>query len=300
MLRKIAHHIKHTRPQWYREYHEWQYHGVLHWATLIVSTLVIVMGFVSVLIEITKEEPIRLANAAQTHVRQDVTGGNLTISQTGDEYMATVSASVNHQDTTGDLGTVTVTDNRGSGAGWSATAQSTNFYKYNNPTTTSGAKSLTLGNSTPYSTSSAGIYTITIDTGGNPGTATFDVTGAETVNDAATTGGTDIAVGTRGLRVNFPDTGYATGNQWTIRVDTIDVTRFSVTPGSVTTISGASTNVSGGSLNFFDSTIENVTLITAPANYGMGSYSVAPALGLGIPGNSYASEYVARITLTAS
>ncbi len=299
MIKKIAHHIKHTRPQWYTEYHEWQYHGVLHWATLIVSTLVIVMGFVSVLIELTSKEPIRLANAAQTHVRQDVTGGNLTISQTGDEYMATVSASVNHQDTAGDLGTVTVTDNRGSGAGWSATAQSTNFYKYNNPTTTSGSNTILLGSSTPYATSSGGIYTITIgDTGGTSGVATFDVSGLESANEVLT--GSNVAIGTRGLYVNFNDTDYATGDQWTVRVDTIDVTRFSVTPGSVTTISGSSTNVTGGSLNFFDSTVENVALITAPANYGMGSYSVAPALGLGIPGNSYASEYVARITLTAS
>ncbi len=259
------------------------------------------MAFINVLNEFSSSREITKANAtAQTHVRQDITGGALTIAQTGDEYMSTVSASINHQDSTGDLGTVTVTDARGTGVGWSATAQSTNFYKYNNPTTTSGAKSLTLGNSTPYSTSSAGIYTITIDTGGDPGTATFDVTGLETVNDVATTGGTDIAVGTRGLKVNFPDTGYATGNQWTIRVDTIDVTRFSLTPGSLTTISGINTNVTPGSLNFFDSTSENVNLITATAGYGLGSYSVPPTLGLGIPANSYTNTYTARVTLTAS
>lgn len=300
MLKKAVHHLANTRPQWYKDYHEWRYHGILHWATFVVSCVIILMAFMNVLGEFASEQNVNKASAtAQTHVRQDITGGALTIAQTGDEYMSTVSASINHQDSTGDLGTVTVTDARGTGVGWSATATSTNFYKYNTPVTTSGVNSITLGNSTPYATSSAGTYTITITTGGTPGNALFSVAGLETLSDQPTTGGTDVSVGTRGLKANFSGT-YSIGDQWTIRVDTIDLTRFRLTPGSLTTISGSNTNVTPGSLNFFDSISENVNLITATAGYGLGSYSIAPTLGLGIPANSYTNTYTARVTLTAS
>lgn len=310
-VNKGIHHIRHTRPQWYRNYHEWEHHETLHWITFVASSAIIILGFANIIIQLNQNTPVKEAAAAAdtTTVTQVISGGSLTIGNTGAESLTGATASSSHQDTTGDLGTITVTDSRGTGVGWSLTAESTDFYKYNNPVQTSGLKTLALGTSTAYATSSADTnmtmsdtYTITIDVPGDTGTATFDVTGAETANDQATTGGTDIAVGTKGLKVNFTDTGYATGNQWTVRVDTIPVMGFMINPGTKTTISGSGTNVTEGSTAFFSDPDFNdsftATLLTATAGYGLGSYSVNPTLQLGIPANSYANTYTATVTET--
>lgn len=308
-VKKGIHHIKHTRPKWYKDYHEWEHHTTLHWISFAASSAIIIMGFANIIIQLTQNTPIQKAGAATdtTTVTQVVSGGSLTLGNTGAESLTGATASSNAQDTTGDLGVLTVTDSRGTGVGWSLTAESTDFYKYNNPTTVSGAKTLALGTSTAYATSSADTdltrsdtYTITIDIAGNSGVATFDVTGAETVNDQTT--GSNVAVGTKGLKVNFNDTGYGTGNQWTVRVDTIPVTGFRINPGTKTVISGSGTNVTEGSTAFFSDGDYNgtftATLLTASSTYGMGSYSVNPTLQLAVPANTYANTYTATVTET--
>jgi hypothetical protein len=299
-IKRGIHHVRHTRPQWYKDYHQWEHHSTLHWATFVVSSLVILMGFVNVISQYS-QNPFKRANAAtdSTILTQEVTAGALTISNSGDESLSSASVSTSNQNTTGSLGTITVTDARGTGVGWSATATSTDFYKVNSAVQASGANNtVTTDATSTYSNSTGGTYTITIDTGGAVGVATFDVTGVETANDVSTGDGSEIAIGTRGVLVDFAAATYVTGDSWTVRVDTIPVTGIRVTPGSVTTISGASTNVTDGAQHTFTTTADATALITATEGYGLGSYSVAPALQVTVPANSYANTYTATVTET--
>lgn len=262
--------------------------------------MVIMVGFFNVVSEMfttVSNTPQANAATATTNVTQDVNAGVLSISNGGDQTMSAASVSLNSQNTSGSLGTITVSDARGTGVGWSATATSTHFIKYNSPVTVSGANNtLTVANNATYNNATGGTYTVTIDTGGSAGVATFDVTGLETANDVTT--GTGVSVGTRGLVLNFAAATYVTGDSWTIRVDVIPVTGFQITPGSLTTISGLSTNVTAGSAHTFSGTNDATALITASTGYGLGSYSVTPSLQLTVPANSYANSYVATVVET--
>lgn len=311
MLKKAVHRLRHTRPQWYKDYHEWEHHGILHWSAFIVSCAIITLSFFSAVIQLTQKSAVPTANAASTantQVRQSIIGGALTIAQNGDQRMATATASINHQDTHGNLGTITVTDSRGTAAGWTAYATSSNFYAYNEPVngaTTSGTW-VNLGESTvPFATSSAGTYTITIEQGGAVGAATFNVTSTvanETNQYGVSTGsGNDVPIGSYNLTLDFTPHNYVSGESWTVRVDTIPVERFRITPGAVTPVAPAvTTGLTPGALNFFDSPTENVNLIVADLDYGMGQFTQSPDLDLGIPSNSYINDYTARIILTVN
>ena len=301
MIKKGLHHIRHTRPQWYADYHQWEHHATLHWATFAVSVAVILMGFVNVVFQMAQNKTVRPAGAATTTLTQEITQGTLTMDTSASQAMSSASVSQSSQASTGSLGTITVTDNRGTGAGWGVTATSTHFVKINNPVMTGGSNNtLTLNSGAAYSDSTQGTYTITIATGGEVGVATFDVTGLETASGVSTGTGTGVAVGSRGVLVDFAAATYVNNDSWTIRVDVIPVTGFKVTPGSVTTITGSSTNVTGGSEHTFTTTSDATSIITASSGYGLGSYSVAPALELTIPANSFANNYTATVTETVN
>lgn len=297
-VKKIIHHIRQTRPKWYTEYHQWEHHATLHWITFAVSCVVILMGFFNVINQTSVKEA-HASTTASTNLTQTVNGGSLTISNTGDQSLSSANVSTSNQNTTGSLGTITMTDNRGTGVGWSTTATSTEFYKYNTPVKTGGSNNtLSISSaSTPWASPSADTYTVTITGGGSVGTATYSVAGTTGDSSSGTTGA-DVNAGTHGLKITFASATYTTSDAWTIRVDEIPVTGLQVTPGALTTISGTSTNVTSGSAHTFTTTSDQATLATASSNYGLGSYSVAPSLQLTVPGNSYANSYTATVTET--
>lgn len=297
-IKKATYHARYTRPQWYHEYHQWEHHANLHWLTFIVSTMVILMGFINVVFQMAQNPPeIKTASAATTTVSQTVNAGTLGLTSGASTSLSSVTIDTSTaQTSTGNLGTVTVTDNRGSGVGWSVTATSTNFTKVNAAVKTAGSNSTVTSGGT-YNNATGGTYTITINGGGASGVATFTVSGLET--QTTTTTGSNIAIGTRGVTATFASATYVIGDQWTIRVDTIPVTGLTHTPGSVTTISGSSTGVTAGSATTFASTSDPATIMTASSGNGMGSYSNNPALSLTIPAATYANTYTATITETA-
>lgn len=303
-LKKGLHHIRNSRPQWYKDYHQWEHHATLHWITFVVSSIVILMGFFNVVFQAAQQAPVKKAHAAtaSTTLTQDVTAGSLTISNSGNQSLTSTSVSTSNQNTTGSLGTITVVDNRGTGAGWSTTATSTHFLFFNSPVTTGGSNNtVTVNTGSTFNQSTGDTYTITISTGGSVGTAKFTVTSRNGDNNATqTTTGTGAAVGADGLLVDFAAATYTTSDSWTIRVDVIPVTGLQVTPGSVTTNSGSSTNVTAGGAHTFSSTSDAATLFSASAGYGLGSYSVTPSLQLTVPANSYANTYTATVTETVS
>lgn len=303
-LHKVIHHLRHTRPRWYDEYHKWKHYAVLHWITFALSSIVIFMGFVNALLLIQQYplQPVG-ADTGATTITANVNAGTLSIAPPASANLSAVNVDVaSSQNSTGSLGTVTVTDNRGSGVGWSATATSSHFYKYQNPVMTGGSNNtVSVGAGSTFYTGTAGTYTITITGGGAVGVATYSVEGPGSDNNSGTTG-TDVNIGSKGLKATFASATYTTSDSWTIRVDTIPVTGFQITPGSLTTIAGSSTNVTGGSIHTFSNTSDSTSLITASSagGYGMGSYSVTPDLQLTIPANSYANSYTATLTMTVN
>ncbi|MGI8419074.1 MAG: WxL domain-containing protein [Candidatus Levyibacteriota bacterium] len=296
-IQKGIHHLKYTRPQWYKDYHQWEHHAFLHWATFVVSSIVITMGFVNIVFQMQQHAPkVEIANAASTVLTQNVNGGTLTISNNGNQALSAATVSTSNQNTTGSLGTITVTDNRGTGAGWNATATSTHFLKFNAATKITGANSTVSTNtgSSTWSGVTGGTYTITIATGGSVGTATFNVTGLESASNVPTGSGTGIAIGIKGLLADFNTATYVTGDSWTIRVDVIPVTGLQITPGAVS----PSTGITGGSVHTFTTTTDPASLMSATAGNGLGSYTQTPSLQLTVPANSYANSYTATVTET--
>lgn len=304
-IHKIIHHIRHTRPRWYHEYHKWEHHHTLHWITFALSSTVIFTGFINALI-LTQQYSTHPVNAdtGVTTVTQQVDAGTLNITTPGSANLSSVTVNAaSSQNTTGSLGAVTVVDSRGSGIGWSSTVTSSHFYYYNTPVMTGGSNNtVTVGGGSAAYTGSAGTYTITITAGGDAGVATYSVTGPGSDNNSGTTG-TNVNIGSKGLKTTFSSATYTTNDSWTIRVDIVPVTGFQITPGSLTANGGSNpTNVSAGSLHTFTDTNDPTALITASTagGYGMGSYSVTPNLQLTVPANSYANSYSATLTMTVN
>ena len=162
--KKYLKRIIESRPEWYRQYHSWSPHVLLHWTVFVVSCIVIMLGFINVISQFYAN-PLQNANAstASTTLTQNVNGGTLNISNSGNQTMTAVSVSSNSQTSTGSLGTITVTDNRGTGVGWNTTATCSQFFKYNTPVVTGGSSNtLSVNSSATFSQPTGGTYTITI------------------------------------------------------------------------------------------------------------------------------------------
>src|SRR5258706_10868597 len=111
------------------------YHSLLHWTMLSAFSLIVMIGLYAVVSQVERV----YASTATTNVSQDVTTGTLSISNTGDQTLSSTAVSVTNQNTSGSLGTITVTDSRGSGVGWNTTATSSHFIKVNAAVKTSGS-----------------------------------------------------------------------------------------------------------------------------------------------------------------
>lgn len=259
------------------------------------------LGFINTVL-LLQQYPLLPAHAATgtTTVNQTVSGGTLNISTGGIATLSAVTVNATAaQNSTGNLGTVTVTDNTGTGVGWSSTATSTHFIKANAAVKTVGNNNtVTTDSSSTFSSATGGTYTITITTGGAVGAAKFSVAGLETAANQTTAA--SAAIGTYGVTATFAAATYVIGDQWTIRVDVIPVTGLQVTPNSFTTVAGSSTGVTNGSVHTFSSTSDPTTILTASSGNGMGSYSDNPALQLSVPAATFANSYSATITLTVN
>jgi len=142
-----------------------------------------------------------------------VTGGILSISNPTSVTFTSVTVQATAQQTTANMSAITVTDSRGSNAGWSATTTVGNF--------------------------SDGLHTIL-------------------------------------------------------------VTNLSITPGSLTIVSGSGTGVSAGTNHTFTSSSDAATLMNASVGNGNGEYQVSPTLNLTIPVGSYSGNYNTTMTITVS
>lgn len=236
------------------------------------------------------------AAGGTTTVSQNLGAGLLALTVLPTATMSAATLSGNgSQTSTGSLGLMTITDARGSNAGWSLTATSTGFAKVNNPVQIVGTIGaiVTLGS---YTSNTAGTYTVTIGTGGVLGTATYSVSGLETQTSTAT--GVAVPLGTRGLTMTFAGATYVAGEQWTISVDTIPASNLTLTPSAATVVAGSSSGVTAGSAYTYSTGSDPASIMTAASGSGAGIYTNTPGLSLQIPAGAKAGSYAATITET--
>lgn len=205
----------------------------------------------------------------------------------------------------GSLGLMTVSDDRAGSPGWTLVGAANHMTTIRpsmrltgsaGGVTSVGVYDGMLGVQNPAAT-----YTITINLGGSVGTATFNVSGAETMSNVVT--GSFVAIGTKGVRADFDVGNYSVGDQWMIIVDNLPYTDMTITPGSITVNSGSSTGVSTGSSGAFSGTgslSNNKTLLQATGGNGTGSYSITPSLSVNVHDGPMAGTYTGDIIFTVS
>ncbi|GEM_PF-6821790 len=199
--------------------------------------------------------------------------------------------------------TITVTDDRAGSPGWQVTAVSSHLTRIAPPLTVAGNNSTvssggsydgTFGVSAPWKS-----YLLTITTSGPVGTATFNVSGAETQTNLTT--GALVSIGTKGARADFNIANYVVNDQWQIAVDVFPYTDITVTPGNITANSGSLTGVSAGSAGALTGTGTSSnakTLMSASAGNGTGSYTQTSAIDLLLHKNSQKGSFTGVCTFT--
>jgi hypothetical protein len=265
---------------------------------LIASLLLVVSGFAAY-----------KASAATTNMDLTISAGALSITSSGAATLTGKTVSASAQTSTGSIANVSVTDERGSGAGWSVVMNSQHF-------TTRAAHKTIVDTDSDGITGFTGTYDgldgvlnpngtfiVEITTGGAVGTAVFkwiDPAGNETTG--VTTASTNLL--SNGITVDWNDAAtYDVGDKFSAAVDVFPYTGLTVTPGSAIANSGSLTGVTAGSagaLTGSSATSDSKTLMTAAINTGFGDYDQAPSLSLSVHANSLSGSFVADATITVS
>jgi enhancing lycopene biosynthesis protein 2 len=238
------------------------------------------------------------AMAATTNITQLVTPGLLTLTAPTSASLPSAVTNADADGTSqGPIGTTQVMDNRGTYAGWSLTATTTNFSQVK-PPVASRQGSPTVTSSGSYSGVLNGSYVITITTAGSPGTAQFSYNGLENNANVPVPVSGNVAVGSRGVLVNFGAGAYQVGDQYTVETDQMQPVNIMLTPGTFTTIDGASSGVHSGSAHQFSTTTDSATLLTADSGSGFGFYAITPTMRLTISARSPIGTYSETLTET--
>ncbi|MBU2109457.1 hypothetical protein KKB71_00665 [Patescibacteria group bacterium] len=250
---------------------------------------------------------IQVARAVTTALDVTMTAGTLTAASSATASFTGKTVSISSQTSPATIANVSVTDARGSGAGWSATMTSTHF------TSTSTVKDLAGSNSTVDFTGTYdgldgvldpnGTFEVEIvETGGAVGTAVYQFTDPAGNVNATSTTASSVTL-SNGISATFAAATYVIGDKWSAGVDVFPYTGLEVVPGTITAASGSLTGVTAGStenLAGSGSTSNAKTLMTAATNKGFGDYDQAPALTLTIHANSLAGSFTATATVTVA
>jgi len=250
---------------------------------------------------------IQVVRAVDTTLDITMTAGTLSVDSSASASLTGKTVSISAQDSTGTIANVSVTDPRGSGAGWSAVMTCTHFTTRATQKTLAGSNNTVTFSGTYDGLDGVldpnGTFKVTIVAGGIVGTATFDWWDpvGNQVGTAVTTAST-VAL-SNGISVNFAAATYVTADSWSAGVDVFPYTGLTVTPGTITAASGSLTGVTAGSagaLSGTGATSDSKTLMTAAVNAGFGDYDQAPSLSLTVHANSLSGSYSATATITVS
>lgn len=250
-----------------------------------------------------------------TNVGQTIGSGDLSI--TGPESISSlgsIEVKTTSQSVMGGIGPINVSDQRGTGAGWSSSLAMQNLTFTKSPSAFAGNMSplINLNASSRYD-GSCGVntspitYTISISRGGSVGTATYSVNGGCSDSNQANviTSLSGNAVGSNGVTVDFPDGQYVTGNRWSILVDVYPFGGILLTPQTPTAAiegadlngltKGTATNLSGGGTQSAPK-----LLLTAATNKGMGSYNQNVDIQLTVHALSLSGTYSGTIIFSVT
>jgi collagen type I alpha len=208
----------------------------------------------------------------------------------------------------GTLPAATWSDTTAGGSTWHGTVAVTLFNDTGTWARTQGSDTLAVTTSGVY-TGSAGqayyVVSVTADTGT---AVTASVSGSETGTIAGGAHGSPLAVGTKGVTIQFrTGTTYAPGDQFTIHVGNLPASAMSLSTatGSVTVLSGSETaslenngmTVSGGTPTAVGSAVAFVTAGGSSASGG--SFRIVPGATTAYdPNNVWAAAYVATVSYT--
>jgi len=141
----------------------------------------------------------------------------------------------------------------------------------------------------------------------NPGSLTVTNSSVASISAVTLEGVSQSSAGSLGPIIVTDNRG--TGAGWSVTmtvsdfscctpIRTITSTNLTVAPGSLSVVSGKTAGVSAGETHTVSSATDPVTLMTAIADSGLGSYRVTPTINLSIPGDAYAGTYTATVTVT--
>ncbi len=211
------------------------------------------------------------------------------------------TVSIASQTATGTISNVEVIDD--GTAGWSLTMTSTHL------TSSSTVKDLSGSNSTVDFTGTYdgldgvldpnGTFIVEITTGGSVGTAVFkwdDPAGNQTTT---VTTASSVTL-SNGISATFAAATYVIGDKWSAGVDTFPYTGLTITPGSVTVVSGDGGVTAGSAALLTGSgvTSDAKTLMIGDANDSSGTYRQNEDVELVIHANSLPETFRGDATLT--
>ena len=247
--------------------------------------------------------------AATTNMDVALSAGTLNIASSASASLSGLTVSTSSQNATGNIANVSVTDTRGSGAGWSAVMTSQHF------TTRAAHKILVDADSDAFTgftgtydgldgvIDPVGTFKVEVTTGGAITVAVFkwtDPAGNETTG--VTTAATNVL--SNGITVDWDDSAtYDVGDIYSAAVDVFPYTGLTVTPQATVAASGSLSGItdgSSGALTGSSVTSDSKTLVTADVNAGFGDYDQQENLSLSAHANSLAGTYVADAVITVS
>ena len=247
--------------------------------------------------------------ADTTTVDVTMSAGTLALTSSGTATLAGQTVSTSSQTSTGSIANVSITDTRGSGAGWSAVMTSKNFTRRDTHKVIADADSDAFtGFTGTYDgldgvIDPVGTFEVEVTTGGAISTAVFkwtDPAGNETTG--VTTAATNVL--SNGITVDWDDSAtYDIGDIYAAAVDVFPYTVLTVTPQTTVAASGSLTGITDGSAGTLTGSAvdsDSFTLVTAAVNTGFGDYDQQENLSLTIHANSLDGQFTADATITVS
>lgn len=255
-----------------------------------------------------------LASAATTSVSQVMSGGSLSVSSDASASFTARTISSSEQSGTASVG-LSISDTRGSGAGWTVTMTAT-------PLTTTRIFADSANTGDMIMTQGTGKYTgahgqidheapcmltYIVVTGGSAGTATFTVADNTVQNSSCTYDGSSTPTSQgdeftvhRGITADISGSG-TTGDKFYVLMDMYPGSDLSAVCNAAVATSGTTDQVSAGSCGAFSGSnvlSDSLTVLTAPAGYGLGTYTQQIDYTLTMHQNAIAGTYLGSLTFT--
>ena len=239
--------------------------------------------------------PVRASAASATGTDTfTVTGGSLSLASVGTAAFAVTLSSGTVTTAATNLNSGPYADTTGSGAGWNGTVAVQQFVNTGAWVPTGTALNSNASNGYTGTTLDAN-YAVTVSSDGGT-TVAVAWTGTESGSGTATKGSA-FNIGTKGISITFKSgSTYLTTDLYSIKADVLATSAMTMAAGgnctaTGTTATGAnipsmtntSSTVTGGTYNTYGTAVK---VITAPAGFGLGTFTCTPKSTLSVDSNT--------------